>query len=165
MMPLSQPGGSAFNCSATAPALCCTRMCECRERRMRLSGLYLLHPCSRPASQATMPSMAIHLQLLGNCSCVVLHKDVRMPRAQDALERPLPPASVQSSCIACVHAIHGNITAEAFSYNKQRCSTRNGAFFMHLGCEALTAPCTRAFCQTYQATSGSQRTMFRETSG
>ncbi len=35
---------------------------------------------------------------LGNCSCVVLHKDVRMPRAQDALERPLPPASMQASC-------------------------------------------------------------------
>jgi hypothetical protein len=34
--------------------------------------------------------------VVGNCSCVVLHMDVRMPRAQDALERPLPPASLQS---------------------------------------------------------------------
>ena len=32
-----------------------------------------------------------------NYSCVVLHRDVRMSRAQDALERPLPPASMQSS--------------------------------------------------------------------
>ena len=29
--------------------------------RMRLSGLYLLHPCSRPALQAYMPSMAISI--------------------------------------------------------------------------------------------------------
>ena len=54
------PGGRQLlgNCSATAPALpyllhpcsrpalCCTRMCECRERRTRWSGLYLLHPSS-----------------------------------------------------------------------------------------------------------------------
>ncbi|MEZ5462528.1 hypothetical protein [Dokdonella sp.] len=33
--------------SATAPALRSTGMCECRERRMRWSDLYLLHPCSR----------------------------------------------------------------------------------------------------------------------
>ena len=26
---------------------------------------------------------------LGNCSCVAMHKDVRMPRTQDALDRPL----------------------------------------------------------------------------
>ena len=38
----------------------------------------------------------------------------------------------------------GKPQAEAVSYDKPR-GTRNGTFSMHVGCEAVTAPCTWVF--------------------
>ena len=88
--------------------------------------------CARRRLRAHQGSLAASrhcLQLLGNCSCVVLHKDVQMPRAQDALERPLdgrsrrrstasihgcvPPASMQSSCVVGIQSIHGHMPTTA----------------------------------------------------
>ncbi len=48
------PDAAVSKHSATVPALCCTRKCECRERKIRGSGHYVLHPFSRlPSDYAT----------------------------------------------------------------------------------------------------------------
>ncbi len=77
------------------PTSCGSSFGQFRQRLPAL--LHLAHPCPRMRAKSTARGPS------ATAPCVVLLKDVRMPRAQDAMERPLDGSSgLRSTC-----PIHG----------------------------------------------------------
>src|SRR5690606_5645946 len=110
--PCSRPALSAYRPSMASPTTARQLLLRC-SRRLFPTPFYRIHPSLRPSVVRAVRLRCRHTghpwhrrQLLGNCSCVALDGCSRR-RSTASIHGCVPPASVQSSCVVGIQAIHG----------------------------------------------------------